>query len=130
MCGGGPDCSITTGTPTRARFRLVAREGLELALYTFRFDPGVSSVVIYFPPPQGYDFDTRVFYYVRSDLSRELSEPLARTLPLTVPPLPTAPDASERSRIDRLTLPRLFAYSVTRLSDGTSELALSPDAYG
>ncbi len=130
MCGAGPDCSIATGTPTRARFRLVAREGLELALYTFRFDPGVGSVVIYFPPPQGYDFDTRVFYYVRSDLTHELSEPLARTLPLTVPPLPSAPDAAEGSRIDRLTLPRLFAYSVTRLSDGTSELTLSPDAYG
>lgn len=128
MCGGGPDCSITTGTPTRERFRLVAREGLELALYTFRFDPGVSSVVIYFPPPQGYQFDTRVFYYLRSELTHQLSEPLAKTLPLTVPPLPNAPDAVERAKIDRLTLPRLFAYSMTKLSDGTSELSLNSDA--
>ena len=51
LCGLGSECSIATGTRDRARERLVRREALELALYTFKYVPSVNAVIAYMPPP-------------------------------------------------------------------------------
>ena len=125
LCGDGPRCSIP-GRPSLTRGRLVAREALELALYTFKFEPGITSVVI-FAPPASHRFGTdSAFYLQRSQLARALSVPLARTLPLATPPLPTAQDAIERSAIDRLADRHLYYEYTREIHDGSSELVLSP----
>jgi hypothetical protein len=51
--GLGPNGSIKGGTPSTARQRLVRREALELALYTFRYMKDVDQVVTLLPsaPP-------------------------------------------------------------------------------
>jgi hypothetical protein len=50
LSGLGPAGSITGGTPSTQRHRLVRREALELALYTFRYMPNVDEVVTELPP--------------------------------------------------------------------------------
>ncbi len=125
LCGSGPACSLP-GSPSLTRGRLVAREALELALYTLEFEPGITSVAIFAPPVADDPAGRTVFYLQRSRLAHALSVPLARTLPLATPPLPTAEDAAERSTIDRLA-DRYLYYDYTReIHDGTSELVLSP----
>jgi hypothetical protein len=51
LCGDGADCSIKEGKPSAERGLLVAREALELALYTFRYVSGVDRVLVTIPPP-------------------------------------------------------------------------------
>ncbi len=53
LCGLGPSCAIATGTASVARGRLVRREILELALYTFKYVPGMQSVIAFMPPKPG-----------------------------------------------------------------------------
>jgi hypothetical protein len=51
LCGDGTDCSIKAGKPSTQRALLLAREALELALYTFRYVAGANQVVVTIPPP-------------------------------------------------------------------------------
>jgi hypothetical protein len=51
LCGDGTDCSIKEGKAPFERALLLWREALELALYTFRYAPGTSQVVVTIPPP-------------------------------------------------------------------------------
>jgi hypothetical protein len=51
LCGDGEDCSIKEGKPSAQRGLYVAREALELALYTFHYVPGVDHVIVTMPPP-------------------------------------------------------------------------------
>jgi hypothetical protein len=51
LCGSGADCSIKAGKPSTERALLLAREALELALYTFRYVSGANQVVVTIPPP-------------------------------------------------------------------------------
>jgi hypothetical protein len=51
MNGFGPNGSIKGGTPSQARLKVVHREALELALYTFRYLPDVKQVVTLLPSP-------------------------------------------------------------------------------
>jgi pimeloyl-ACP methyl ester carboxylesterase len=125
LCGAGPGCSIP-GTATLARGSLVAREALELALYTFEFEPGITSVAIFMPPPAGDIREANAFYFQRSQLAHGLSVPLTRTLPLTRPPLPTAEDAIERATLDRLAYPHLYFDYTRDVHDGSSDLVLTP----
>ena len=77
LCGLGPSCAIATGTASVARGRLVRREILELALYTFKYVPGMQSVIAFMPPKTGSQ-PQYVVYLQKSDLSQELKLPLAR----------------------------------------------------
>ena len=108
LCGGGPHCSIAFGKPTVARFRLVEREALELALDTFRFSPSIESVVVYLPAPPGRVAGP-VFYLRRGD-ARDVGD--ARTL---------APAAA-----DKAVLPHLYDYAASGLPEGGVALILSP----
>jgi hypothetical protein len=125
FCGLGSECSIDIGTPTVDRARLLRREVLEIALYTFKYAPAVSSLIAYMPPPAG-ETPSTVLFLERSALSKQLSEPLAKTLPLATPPLPTSADTSEAGTIDRLTLPTEYGFQYQPLGDGTQAMILTP----
>jgi hypothetical protein len=126
LCGiGGSGCSIPTGKPTEIRGRLVRREALEIALYTFKFVPSIKSIVAFMPPPAGSPPST-LLYLQRDDLTKQLDQPLAKTLPLVKPPLPTDPDLKEAATIDKLTLPAVYSYNYQQLQDASALLVLNP----
>ncbi len=125
LCGLGTACSIASGQASYTRGRLVRREALEVALYTFKFVPGINSVVAFMPPPPGQT-TTELLYLQKQDLLKQLSQPLDKTLPLATPPLPTAPDPKEAATIDELTLPSIYSYTVQGLQDNSALLILAP----
>jgi hypothetical protein len=125
LCGLGAHCSIGTGTATPARGRLVRREALEVALYTFKFAPSIDSIAAFMPPAPGQS-TSYVLYLRKDDLKDQLHKPLQTTLPLQTPPLPTASDSLEKSTIDKLTLPHIFTYELTALQTGGAALILDP----
>jgi hypothetical protein len=126
LCGiGGSGCSIPTGKPTETRGRLVRREALEIALYTFKFVPAIKSIVAFMPPPAGSPPST-LLYLQKQNLSKQLDQPLAKTLPLVKPPLPSVPDAKEAATIDKLTLPAIYSYNYQQLQDASALLVLNP----
>src|SRR5207237_964365 len=53
LCGLAKDCSIDSSTPGEPRGRLLRREALELALYTFKYVPASETVVTFLPPAGG-----------------------------------------------------------------------------
>jgi hypothetical protein len=125
LCGLGSHCSIATGAATQLRGRLVRREALELALYTFKFAPGIDSIAAFMPPPPGQSTSS-ILYLRKDDLKDQLSKPLSKTLPLDTPPLPTASDSTEKAAIDNLTLSHMFTYELTALQTGGAALILDP----
>jgi hypothetical protein len=126
LCGiGGAGCSIASGKPTETRGRLVRREALEIALYTFKFVPAIKSIVAFMPPPAGQPPST-LLYLQKDDLTKQLDQPLRRTLPLEKPPLPSAPDTKEAGMIDKLTLPTVYSYDYQQLQDASALLVLNP----
>ena len=125
LCGLTPSCSIASGKATIQRGRLVRREALEVALYTFKFVPSIDSIVAFMPPPPG-ETATTLLYLQKNNLKPELSKPLDQTLPLVKPPLPTVPDARESGTIDKLTLPNVYSYSLQALQDNSALLVMNP----
>jgi hypothetical protein len=125
LCGLGSHCSISSGEATPTRGRLVRREALEVALYTFKFAPSVDSIAAFMPPAPGQS-TSYILYLRKDDLKDQLKQPLNKTLPLETPPLPTASDNVERATIDKLTLPHMFTYELTALQTGGAALILDP----
>jgi hypothetical protein len=125
LCGLGQNCSIATGTPSEQRGRLVRREALEAALYTFKFADGVDSVAAFMPPAPGQTA-TQLLFMRKADFGEQLKQPLSKTLPLTTPPLPTSADRTEAAAIDKLTEPRLYTYGLQALQTGGAVLILDP----
>lgn len=125
FCGLGASCAIAAGDATVTRGRLVRREALKVALYTFKYDPAISSIVAYMPPPPGQTATT-LLYFQASNFGQQLNEPLKKTLLLATPPLPSQADSTEVAMIDKLTLPNVFSYQLTGLEDGTAALVLAP----
>lgn len=121
LCGLGQDCAIEEGTPSGARLRLLKREALELALYTFRYLDDTESVVAFLPPGSE---DSWALFFQRGELSPELDRPLRTTLPDEMPPLADRIRPVEVAVIDRLTDPSLFRFSFQQLQDGTAVLVL------
>jgi hypothetical protein len=125
LCGLGKQCAIGSGKPSVARSRLLRREALELALYTFHFEPSIQTVVTYMPPAPGQKASF-VLLFLRSQLAGALARPIAATLPETKPPLPDAMSATEATRVDGLTAPDLYRFSFTRGQDGGVWLVFNP----
>jgi hypothetical protein len=125
LCGLGANCSIQGGTPTATRGRLVRREALEVALYTFKFVPAIDSVVAFMPPPPGEN-TASVLFLEKGNVTDLLNQPLSRTLPLTAPPLPDDEDLAEAATIDKLTLKNMFSYELQALQTGGAALILDP----
>jgi len=125
LCGLGLHCSIATGTPSLTRGQLVHREGLETALYSFKYVHPLQSVLVFMPPAQGANVTT-VLFYLKADLMRQLSRPLLQTLPLAVPPRSNDPDRIEANAITGLTYPHLYTSQLTQLQPGGALLVLTP----
>ncbi len=123
LCGLGPGCSIATGTPTVARGRLVRREALELALYTFKYIGNVKYIVAFMPPKRGAQAQY-VVYFNKNDLNAQLHEPLDRTLATSTPRASTIP-AQESVTIDRLTGAHEFQFQLQQAQQGDAILVLS-----
>jgi hypothetical protein len=129
LCGLGARCAIATGKPSVARGELVRREGLELALYTFKYIPSVDSVLIYVPPAQAPGAPMApILYFTRDSLSGRLATPLQQTLPLATPPRAGQTDPAEIGVLDALTLPHLYASGLVQLQVGGALLALVHEA--
>jgi hypothetical protein len=127
LCGLGENCSIEEGEPSVERQRLLRREALELALYTFRYLDGTDYVVAFMPPKPG-DQPAYALFFQRSDLEPLLDEPLRATLPQEPAPLPDEISAVETEVIDGLTFPRFYAFRFSQLQDGRAFLVLSDPA--
>ena len=125
LCGLGSHCSIATGKPSLTRGQLVHREGLETALYSFKYVRGLDSVLVFMPPARGATATT-VLFFQKDDLARPLSRPLAKTLPLAKPPRSTDPDRLESRAITALTYPHLYTSQLTQLQPGGALLVLTP----
>jgi hypothetical protein len=122
LCGLGTSCAIATGKPSAARGRLVRREILEIALYTFKYVSGIKSVVAFIPPANGKQF---LVLLQKSDLSAELKTPLAETLSAKTP-LPAAIPAREVQLIDATTNSRVYTFGLSQTQQGDLVLVLKP----
>ena len=129
LCGVGTNCSIPE-KPTLARFDLVRREALELALYTFKYESQVDSVLTYVPPAAkaatGAQTDTVIFLR-RGDVHSALDAPLGRTLtPARGSLRPGQMTARDLRAVRALTQSRVFSYRPDKLQDGSPILVLAP----
>lgn len=122
LCGGGTRCALPSGVP--ASDPLLRREGLELALYSLKYLSRVDSVVVFLPPP---DATTNwALYFRREDMRKQLSQPLARTLPLRKPPALGTRNPRELATIARLTEPHWFRSNFQQEANGATVLFLDP----
>jgi hypothetical protein len=125
LCGLGTACSIATGKPSAERGRLVRREILELALYTFKYVGGVQHVIAFIP--QTLNTKSKfVVYLQRNDLGDRLKQPLVTSLGPKVP-LPKTIPAGEVRVIDGTTDTRIYSFSgITQAPTGDLVFVLAP----
>jgi hypothetical protein len=128
LCGGGSDCSMA-GESSNERGRLVRREALELALYTFKYVDNVDSVLAFWPPRAGAQ-ETHTLFFRKADFSRQLEHPLQETLAEMPALRPTSLSSIERVLVDRLTLPHFFRAEPVQAQDGSAILVLDPVVLG
>jgi len=131
LCGLGQRCAISEGTPSLARARLLHREALELALYTFKYVDGAKSVVALLPPAASAENsqnpqNTFALFFRKRELRSILDRPLQTTLSQPRVLDPTRLGAAETQRIDRLTRRSLFEYAFQQSPDGSAFLVLRP----
>lgn len=130
FCGLGAQCSIAEGEPSPARERLLRREALELALYTFTYVDGVEAVIALLPvelgdPSVDTDDTASAVFFEKEDFAAQLDAPLRETLG---PPPPVGADLerSEAAVVDRLTRRRHFRYEFQPTQDLGALLQLTP----
>ena len=124
VCGRGPNCALQPKAIQR-EFGTVLNGVLELALYTFKNEEDVESILFFMPPvpapkeEAGEDglLDTVVFVQ-RKDVQRELDEPLSAT------PLNTS--GAIGSSVLRIIRPRLYTFTYDASTQGASLLRLTP----
>ena len=128
LCGVGSRggrCAIGEGKATPQRARLLHRESLELALYTFKYVDGVDSVVALQPPRQGSN-PTYALFFQKDDFKEELDHPLRQTLegasPFTTSDFPVA----QQARVAQIVTPFLFRFSYQQAADLSAVLVLQP----
>jgi hypothetical protein len=129
LCGANRDCSIPSGTGSIAR--LVRREAVELALYSFHYLPQADYMLVFLPPdpgtPQSSPRFHRAIYFDRSSLQGPLSVPLAQTLPQSKGKLtPARYGGAEASAVDRILAGRIYHYEIQPGATGAALLQLSP----
>jgi hypothetical protein len=128
LCGVNPrpgQCAIGEGKATLQRARLLHRESLELALYTFKYVDGVDSVVTLQPPKAGSN-PTFATFFQKDDFKEELDHPLRQTLagssPFTTGDFPVA----QQARVAQIVTPFLFRFSYQQAPDLSAVLVLQP----
>ena len=110
LCGFGTNCAISGGKPSVERYDLLRREALELALYTFKYNHSIQSVLAYMPPAKAANASGQatpsLIFLRRGDVKQALDQPLKTTLlpPKTnlKPGQMTAAELRARSQPDRL----------------------------
>jgi hypothetical protein len=111
---------------SHARDRLLKREALELALYSFRYLDDVTMVTVALPAVETEDEtkQSRAIFYRPGDLLAQLQVPLAKTLsPKT--PRPKTLSKEESTRIDSLVLRNQFDSSIQPLDGRQRYFVLS-----
>jgi hypothetical protein len=126
--GSGTQCAITEGSPSSDRFMLLRRQALELSLYTFKYVEDVDSVIVFMPPTPKGDSNGTVFLR-RDDVADELRRPLSQLLPSRSLKLGELSE-TELGHVQRLTLPRTYAFQFQAAPDGRPILILTPPAAG
>jgi hypothetical protein len=137
LAGTGTSGTIVGDKPTAERHRLLRREALELALYTFRYVDNSTMFVALLPqdapaskkkagkassgPPQ-----LQAVFFRPGDLKRQLQTPLASTLKPVTKLRPKQVEAAEAAIVDKLTNRNLFAANFTQQVDGQLYLVLKP----
>ena len=128
LCGVGSRggrCAIGEGKATTERARLLHRESLELALYTFKYVDGVDSVVTLQPPRAGAD-PTFATFFQKDDFKEELDHPLKQTLegagPFTTSRFPVA----QQARVAQIVGPFVFRFSYQQAPDLSAVMVLQP----
>ena len=123
LCGVGSQggrCAIGEGKATTERARLLHRESLELALYTFNYVDGVDSVVTLQPPRAGAD-PTFATFFQKDDFKEELAHPLRQTLegasPFTTSDFPVA----QQARVSQIVTPFLFRFSYQQAPESPAD---------
>jgi hypothetical protein len=146
LCGLGPNCAISAGTPSADRLLLLRREALELSLYTFKYVHNVQNVVSILPPGHAVTVTTAkltakppskaggksktaplfmAVAFQRRSLQPFLDRPLRETLPEQIPPTPTTIAAApEAELVSVLTAQALFKQQVIQAQDGSNVLVL------
>lgn len=124
ICGLGEKCAIPEGKPSRQRMRLIRREAIELALYTFRYQKGIDAVTAYLPPSAGQTPEA-VLLLRRNDLKPLLDRPLVASLPPRNPLNPTT-IVSENNFIDSVTADRIFRFRYQQIPNGSAIVVLAP----
>ena len=128
LCGGATGCAMA-GEASQGRGRLVRREALELALYTFKYVDGVDSILTFWPPRAGSEA-THALFFKKSDFDDQLDRPLTETLAPASALQPTTLNSLEGTLIDRLTLPHFFRAQPVQAQDGSAILVLDPAVLG
>ncbi len=128
LCGAGEKCSIAEGAPSPERARLLRREALELALYTFKYVEDVDSVLALMPvnlgePDTDADDTSTVVFMQKKDFQRQLAVPLTETLPGKPR---TTLDPIEGQIVDTLTRPRQYLYDIQPTQDLAAIMRLAP----
>jgi hypothetical protein len=129
LCGTNRDCSIPSATASVAR--LVRREAVEIALYSFHYLPEADYMIVFLPPdpgtPQTSPRFHRAIYFDRPGLQAPLSAPLSKTLPPTKGKLtPEQYGAAEASAVDRIAAGRIYHYEIQPGATGAALMQLSP----
>jgi hypothetical protein len=116
MCGLGVNCQIDSGKPSKERMLLLRREGLELALYSFRYLKDVKQVVVLIPATPG-KAQTIALYFSRDSLRPELDRPLTSSLLPTAPTTKTVTLSPDARLVDQTTNPYLFSLMGSSFND-------------
>jgi hypothetical protein len=102
LCGLGPSCAIDKGKASTERGLLLRREGLELALYTFRYLDDVKQVVVLIPPVKG-KAQTIALYFRKDQVQAELKRPLTSSLAPKVPSVSNVTLSPDAALVDQAT---------------------------
>ncbi|MEA2480421.1 MAG: hypothetical protein QOJ07_2343 [Thermoleophilaceae bacterium] len=111
MCGLGEHCSISTGTPSTDRDRLLRREALEIALYTFKYVGSTDAVVVFMPPPAGATTSWALLFK-KQNYGVELDHSITKTLPEPAPTPATLAASPERDLVEQLTGNARYSYKI------------------
>ncbi len=129
LCGPATKCALP-GQPSQKRFNLLRREALELALYTFKYEGRIESIVAYLPPAvekkSNTTTDTAIFLR-RQDVLPALKVPLSHTFSEPSGTIrPGSLTAQDNDSMKHYIGNRIYRYSFQPLQDGTPILVLAP----
>jgi hypothetical protein len=138
LSGTGAGGKIVGDKATPARHRLLRREALELALYTFRYVDSSTMFVALLPidapkpatkgkkqaAAAAGSRELQALFFRPGDLKAELKTPLARTLTPAIKLNPKQLEPGEAARVDKLTNGNMFTAAFTQQVDGQLYLVL------